>query len=135
MKFRTAQVTRELCVWAARSENNVWEVSIDRVMFGWRVHVTYVSDNCYCVDYCAGADLGWVLRLLGAVLSTMEQFDETLTSSELRDLRIFPDYKVRPMALDTECWTEILKVAKASEPQVLERALEELSDLRGKICS
>lgn len=84
------------------SENDVWEMGIYPVMFGFRVRVGLAGDPLgYTFDYCAGDDVGFVIQLYVTVMALMEALPETITENQL--LRLIPSYQVRPIDRDP-CW-------------------------------
>lgn len=88
-----------------------WEMGFTRMMFGVRVRVGRVGHGCVDVDLCAGADRGFQMELLRAVMTILIPVDENISSREMSDL--FPGYTVKPINLDPTCWVTIKQMADA----------------------
>ena len=87
------------------SENHIWQVRLDRVLYGCRVHVGRKGAMSFVTDYCAGAEPLWHGALFATIVSIMSKFPESVTDNELD--KIFPDWKIRPMFNDRECWHKL----------------------------
>lgn len=58
------------------SENNLVEVGIYPVMFGFRVRCGFVGSKSYFIDYCGGADQLQVETLYSMTIAILSQRDE-----------------------------------------------------------
>lgn len=78
MKFKAAPDNTESCIYCRMlSENNVVEIGIYPVMYGYRVRAGFVSDPVWSmIDYCGGNDQVNVEILYGAVLKLLENRTE-----------------------------------------------------------
>lgn len=92
------------------SENRVWFVRLDPVMFGCRVHVQHRDDLMWFqTEYCAGADLLWQQALVKTVIRILEKLPEDVDRREVQ--KIWPDYGPRPMFRDRDCWLQLCEMA------------------------
>jgi hypothetical protein len=110
MKFTAAESRSEtgyIKTWL--SENEVWEIGIYPVMFGFRVRAGKTNSLGVDIDYCAGNDPVFLGQLLTTVMSILESFSEALTSAELR--LVLPPYEKKPINLDP-CWEQLQRLAK-----------------------
>lgn len=89
------------------SENRIWYVGIKPVIFGYRV-VAWRKDSIGCsVDYCAGGDTAFLVKLVQAVLVLFQHFPESVSELEVADF--MPSYKTRPINTDP-CWGKICEI-------------------------
>lgn len=95
------------------SENNIWEIRLDRVMFGCRVHVMRCGTQVFLTELCAGDLPIWQQALLGVVRSIVEQYPESISAWELEE--VFPSWKIRPMFNDKKCWGKLCRMAGMDE--------------------
>src|SRR5687768_7093342 len=58
------------------SENNVWEIGVHTVMFGYRIRVGLIGDDFYALDYCAGNQQENVEKVFSMVKAIMEKVTE-----------------------------------------------------------
>jgi hypothetical protein len=103
------------------SETNIWQVRLDKVMYGCRVHVTQRGLLYFQTDYCAGSDPIWHNVLLGIIRVIMSKYQEEISFSELE--KIWPRWRIRPMFNDLQCWHNLCEMAGTPE---LEKPMLEL---------
>lgn len=91
------------------SENSIWQVRLDQMAYGRRVHVMQKGDMCYQTEYCAGSNPIWQQALLGVVKTIVEQYEED-------NFRVrWPRYGIRPMFNDPDCWHKLCRMAGMDE--------------------
>lgn len=89
------------------SENNIIEMFIYPVMFGYRVRIGYVENvGALEYDYCAGAEQKNV-QLLFSILKTIL---ENMTETEFESCE-FPWQERKPVFNDIKCFTSLLEMA------------------------
>lgn len=108
MNFNKAEPTLDYQAPRLVSENNIWEVGIHPVLFGFRVAAGRIGQHTYAVDYCAASDKQFLQQLYMAVVMIFTQLPEEITERELQDF--MPIYKRKPILLDP-CWEKLQKLA------------------------
>jgi hypothetical protein len=86
----------------AKSENEVWCLRIDRMLFGFRIHVGKLEANGipsgYEVDICCG-DSGLMISLIWNTISkVLESVPESISLDKMHGL--FPEQTVKPIEND-----------------------------------
>ena len=103
-----------------RSNNSVWHVRLDRVIFGCRVHVQH--EKCmavYYTDICVGAAPEWQTAVFYAVIKYLEQFPEDIHPNSLWD--VFPTApQPKPIYRNLDAWETICEMAKLPTTDVFE---------------
>ena len=92
------------------SENNIWQVRLDKVAFGCRVHVTQRGLLFFQTEYCAGADPLWQQALMTAIIQIVSKYPENISFEELE--KIWPRWQIRPMFNDLKCWHQLCEMAE-----------------------
>lgn len=90
------------------SENQVWELGVRPMAFGFRVCGNRVGSQFYAFDYCAGADLIFLNNLFFILQAIFKGLDESITERQLQNL--LPSYEVKPISGDP-CWQKLQDLA------------------------
>lgn len=124
MKFHKVQVPHEerihYCHGMWKSECLVWTIRIDRVMFGYRVHVQHFTNHLiYHTDLCAGDDPDWQIALFYVVMKYLEKFVEDEKPHDI--FRDFPTItSVKPIWNATKEWEVMCQMSGLSSTDVYE---------------
>ena len=109
MKLIKAEITENFDVLRLVSENNIWEIGIREMMFGYRVCGNTIGDDCYEFDYCAGNDPAFIFQLFAVMCNIFSSLDENISLTKVR--KLLPTYEVRPINNDP-CWDKLLLLEK-----------------------
>jgi hypothetical protein len=112
MNFKKSEADENYQIARWVSENNVWEIGLNPVIFGIRVVGGRVGSGCYSINYCAANDKMFALQVLVTVFRIMVLLPESTTARELEDL--LPKYDVKPINLDP-CWENLQELAAKLE--------------------
>ncbi len=122
-KFKKAAIKSEeseYCVERWESQNGVWNVRLDRVIYGCRVHVAH--EDCaksYHTDICCGSDPDWQAAVMYAVIKYLELFPEEVDPAKImRDYPTAPQPK--PLYRALEAWNRICHLAKLKTKDAME---------------
>jgi hypothetical protein len=96
-----------------RSEGGNWDIRLDPVIFGCRVHVQYKGSMVYLTDYCAGDKSLWHNAIVLVVMNIMEKYPEDVEVGVITN--IWPKFDIRPMWNDKKCWHSLCEMADMSE--------------------
>jgi len=88
------------------SENGRWQVRVDRVLYGARVHVGLAAGLTFITDYCAGNNPAWILALFHVVRLIVQQYPESIDFYELEGIG-WPLQRCKPMFNDPDCWRQL----------------------------
>jgi hypothetical protein len=91
---------REVC-----AERKV-EICVYRVMYGYRVRVGYVGDQCYYLDYCAGAQHERVEELFARVKHVLSNYEP----EQLGIIR-WPNQNTKPIFNDALCYDQLSSIS------------------------
>ncbi len=95
----TSEYTKD--VWA--SENLVFFVTVDRYMYGNRIHISHAAHpGVYFNEHCAGLDTGWVNDVRQCIIDILSLFEENASPVDIE--KMLPRQTIRPMLNDEECW-------------------------------
>jgi hypothetical protein len=106
----------EMVVWD--SCQGGWRIGLRRMLYGVRVFVDRVGDDCYTIDYCAGdmfSEIGFVLQL---VLFALVPFEEDIGCGNLTQM--FPFQNVKPIKNDLQCFNKLAALAQVGIKQLRE---------------
>ena len=92
------------------SETGRWEVGLHPVMFGVRIRAGRAGRATCAVDYCAGADPVFKMRLLDCIIKILSAFPEEIPQAHINE--IMPGFDRKPIDQDP-CWTQLQKMAAA----------------------
>lgn len=110
MKFNLAEPKKdEFCLALWESENKVWSIRLDPVMYGCRARITPVEDFDLACDYCAGSSKIWQQVIVAVLAKILEPIPESATRREIEAM--LPRWVIRPMVNDPRCWEELCKLA------------------------
>ncbi len=107
------------------SDNNVIQVGICPMMFGYRIRAGLVGDDCYYIDWCGGSDKDAVTRLYSLAATII--FGREEGREAFRDLP--PCSLVKPYVLDQAFCEKIERMArehKLIDVQVSDLRLSEI---------
>lgn len=110
MKFSKAETDIDHDIYCAISEGGGWKLGVRSVMFGVRVCLTKIPDCFYTLDYCAADQPEFALVLLATVSRILEQYPEDSSSVQLQ--RDFPDWEIRPINNDPNCWKKLQEMTQ-----------------------
>ena len=113
---RDARTDCNVQSWA--SENDVFRLELNRVIFGSRVMLRHTNNMGYSLDYCAGANRQWQEALVNVLRLILRTVPEDTSLYQLEQM--FPHWSVRPMYKDETCWNALLDMAKVEERDVIE---------------
>jgi hypothetical protein len=92
------------------SDAKIWEVQINPVLFGFRVHVCHRDEpSTYLCDYCAGDQRHWVKAIAMTVIEILSGFEEDAHPRVVES--IFPPQQIKPMSCDPVCWGKLCTLA------------------------
>jgi hypothetical protein len=109
MKFTRAEPSPNYPICRLISETGKWELGLVPMLFGVRVRAGLNGAEWCDIDYCAGADQAFQVELLITVLTILESFPESITSSEL--YKRMPGFKRKPINQDP-CWGQLQRMAR-----------------------
>lgn len=124
---QTVEYTYTVDRWV--SENGVWEICLDKVMFGCRVHIIHEQwRGTYVTDLCSGGDPDWQRATMYVVLKYMEQKPE---DGEIRPaMGRFPCIvNPKPIHRNEEAWKIMCDMAEVGTTDHI--ALSDLADKMG----
>ena len=113
MKFVKAQPNINFDVLRSTSENNIWELGIRRLLYGFSVCANPIGDDVYWLDYPTDDNIAFALELLVTVTKILEGYPEDIKPLPLRSY--FPSYDVKPIDRDPNCWKRLQEMASAME--------------------
>ena len=91
-----------------------WQVGSVPLLYGVRVRAGVTGEQLLSLDYCAGADPLFQVRLLECILNILSALPEEVSSPEV--MALMPLYKAKPIS-DDPCWERLQRM----EERVLER--------------
>jgi|GEM_PF-2337125 len=109
MKFTIAPKSENFPILRFVSEGGINEVGLTPMIYGVRVRAGAVGATLVDIDYCAGADMEFQMRLLETLIAILETFPEGVSLREINTQ--LPTYKVRPIDKDP-CWPALQKMAE-----------------------
>jgi hypothetical protein len=109
MKFTEVEVDENFPLRKFESVNHVWEWGLTPMIFGVRIRAGMVGEIGCELDYCAGADLNYVMLWLGFISAIMSMLPEEVTPQTLNSL--FPKQSVEPLSNDQQCMDKLFKLA------------------------
>jgi hypothetical protein len=79
MKFTPAEDddSRTMMTHRLVSENQLIEIGVYRVAYGWRVRAGFVNASCCELDWCGGSNWKDVERLYSLCYAVLEKIDES----------------------------------------------------------
>lgn len=60
------------------SENELVEIGVYRVAYGWRVRAGFLGDPCVCLDWCGGGNWADVERLYSLCFAVLLKREENI---------------------------------------------------------
>jgi hypothetical protein len=114
MELRIAEATENYPIIRFLSEQDVWELGIYPVMYGYRVSCNRVASLSYLKGgYCAGADMGDVFKILLYLHDILEGQSESVTERTMN--KVLPDWTKRPIPeRDPDCMRQLAALAMRS---------------------
>lgn len=91
------------------SEGGKWEIGLYTVMFGVRVNIAKVGACGSCVSLCAGNNPLVIALVYMCALQLMSEQPEEASETYIQ--KMFPEFQVRPINLDTENFCKLLLVS------------------------
>lgn len=88
--------------------NDIWDIGILPVLFGYRVVGNLVTDNIYEINYCLSNNF---TKLALSFISTKSIIEGLEDNSKKNVLNILPKWTVRPIYLDN-CYSELIDLGK-----------------------
>jgi len=103
------------------SPNEVWEMGIYLVLYGYRVGFGRVGSQIYLKGgYCAGSQLNNAIIILALLVDIFKPLDEQVTHEFAE--KLLPDWKARPIPQsDPECMSALVSLAADSATFVGEK--------------
>lgn len=93
------------------SAGGLWVITVDRVLYGYRVHLSHRDDHwSYLTDYCAGGSDEWCDSIVGVIMQRLDPLDEQIAPGALQ----WPPQITKPMANDAACWSQLCLLATAA---------------------
>lgn len=107
LKFKKTDPDQNFPILRFISEDGGYEAGLMPVLYGVRVRAGRVGDSFVFIDYCAGADKDFQMRLLGVIIDILETLPVGITPRAVQDL--MPGYKRRPIDKDP-CWPALMEL-------------------------
>ena len=80
------------------SENNLIEMGVYRVLYGWRVRAGFIGNGSYNLDWCGGGDWKDVERLYSLCFAVLSNRSESINCFK----NLPPFSKIKPFHLDRD---------------------------------
>lgn len=88
-----------------------WELGLSPALFGVRVRAGVPAEQFLAIDYCAGADFIFQMRVLECVLNILSSLPETVRASEVKSF--MPSHARTPID-GQPCWRRLQKMEAAA---------------------
>jgi len=118
MKFHHVPTDENYAILKLASEDGSYEVGLSPVIYGVRIRGGKANWGCCDIDYCAGADQLFQIRLLDTVVKILEMVPDGTSSGAI--CRVLPKCDRKPNNEDP-CWEKLQALSKLSVDSFLKR--------------
>lgn len=119
-----------------RSWNNMVEIALHPVLFGWRVRAGYEFRSYYQLDYCCGDQQAEIELIYSTVLTILtnelNKQDLTLDKRTIctNVFSKFPKQNTKPMRNDPECMINLILLAGVEPDELIKVSFPDLTEKR-----
>lgn len=104
-----SDVKEYIAIWQSQPKG-LWRIGMWPVLFGVRV-IAWREGSCgRSIDYCAGNDSVFLLRLLHTIKAILSKYPEDVSESEIE--ATMPPWETRPISGDPACWGALQRLAE-----------------------